>query len=123
MLNREVYARAIDDLKANREYIAVFKNTNNPVSCRLMNCRNCLFCESEDGCRAAFEKWANEYITDWASVPIDTKVIVRSADGTTETNRYYAGLRDGKPAVWAYGTTSWTNVGEVEHWHEIELAE
>ena len=45
--------------------------------------------------------------TDWAKIPVDTKVLCKDEDGWHR--RYFAGVDDkGKPVVFYFGANSWT---------------
>ena len=45
--------------------------------------------------------------TDWAKMPVDTKVLCKDEDGWHR--RYFAGVNDkGKPVVFYFGANSWT---------------
>lgn len=45
--------------------------------------------------------------TDWAKIPVDTKVLCKDEDGWHR--RYFAGVNDkGKPVVFYFGANSWT---------------
>lgn len=63
-------------------------------------------------CRKEIVKWCQEeYKIDWGSVPIDTKILVRTTLNDAWIKRYFAGYKDGEVYVWPYGKTSWTALG------------
>lgn len=62
---------------------------------------------------------------DWAKVPIDTKVLCVRDDGTS-LQHHYAGIYNGKPSTFGYGSTSWTSTNRqkppIWDWDKIKLA-
>lgn len=82
--------------------------------CRGLCCSQCDFI-SGGKCDEKVKEWAeSEYVepryeTDWASVPIDTPVLIK---GAVDNRRYFSKLLpDGRLAVFRNGRTSWSSHG------------
>lgn len=116
MKNKEKFAKELIELALSDEPVALSNGV--PTSCcRITSCRtNCDFGREASEiakCREKLREWAElEYVepryeTDWASVPVDTPVIVK---GAADNRRYFDALMpDGKLALFAAGRTSWTS--------------
>ena len=110
MKNKEKFAKEIVELIVNKHDVAVFNGKL--VACDDINCSEC---DLSGNCRSGFKEWAeSEYVEpryeiDWASVPVDTPVIVHDTIGI---NRRYFNkkLPHGKLSIYRDGTTSWSSV-------------
>lgn len=79
-------------------------------------------------CTCFADKWQcidiGEYlgVVDWESVEVDTPILV-SDDGVQWCRRHFAGYKNGKVWAFYYGTTSWSNNCEKDHyWKYAKLA-
>ena len=131
MTNYEKYRESIDLTLQRGEDLAFNKNTKEATACQRLNCKDCLFFRSADGCYCAIKamKWlVSEYKEpvepeiDWSKVPVDTPVLV-SDDGVNWERRYFVR----KPAeamfgVYSNGATSWSADGYVAWYRYAKLA-
>lgn len=106
--------------------MAIDTHTNKVVDCIDIDCEDCKFNISNNGC--AMEKWLNsEYVepekeeVDWSKVPIDTKILV-SDDEINWYRRYFAGIDKytNERLAWADGATSWANRSTMP-WKHVKL--
>ena len=109
--------------------IAIDIHTNKVVDCIDINCEDCKFNISNNGC--GMEEWLNsEYVepekeeVDWSKVPIDTPVLV-SDDNENWCKRHFAYYRDKRIRAFKSGLTSWTinDLSEVSGWKYGKLLE
>lgn len=112
MKNKEKFAKEIIEIAATGSSIAMRDGVLR--ECRGLPCYQCDFF-SNGKCDEKVKEWAeSEYVEpryeiDWASVPIDTPVIVHDTIGI---NRRYFNkkLPHGKLSIYRDGTTSWSSV-------------
>lgn len=85
-----------------------------------------------DHCRMLMSIWLmdeykepEELEVDWSTVPIDTKIYVRSSSDNGWVGRYFAKYENGAAYAWANGYTSWTSGGgdNVSPWKHARLVE
>lgn len=83
--------------------------------CDGLKCKECDFYDEHLGCGKNRIKWAeSEYIVpkyeiDWASVPVDTPVLIK---GAMDNRRYFSRpLPDERLVVFRNGRTSWSSHG------------
>lgn len=127
MLNKEKYADEIFDFAIYGKMFGI--NNGKPKSCASM--KLCKGCEYKNilGCREKLKEWLNsEYVDttmDWNNVPIDTPIWVRDIENAKWSNRYFAGIKDGKVYGWKNGKTSWTvgSENECTYWKYAMMAE
>ena len=120
MNNYENQKKAIDLILQENCAIAVDKDTKEVMTCRELNCENCLFSyryNEHHYCNVNRIKWlVAEYAepkVDWSKVPVDTPVLV-SNDGEHWNRRYFSRVVNNIPHVWMFGRTSWTANGKEE---------
>lgn len=112
MKNKDKFAKEIIEIAATGSSIAMCNGVLREC-CGLL-CSQCDF--SSDGlCNEKIKEWAeSEYIepryeTDWASVPVDTPVLIK---GAVDNRRYFSKLLpDERLAVFRNGRTSWSSHG------------
>lgn len=118
MTNYEKHKEKIDKVLHDDTYmIAIDTNEKEVVTCRELNCKNCLFSHhynKNTRCEVNRIKWlVAEYVepveteVDWSKVPVDTPVLV-SHDGKKWCHRHFSRVVNGIPYAWMYGSTSWT---------------
>ena len=119
MNNAEKYQKSIDPILQRGEHIALNKNTKAIVSCRKLDCEDCLFSRRYNwpyDCILNRTKWLVEEYTkpevDWTKVQVDTPVLV-SDDGIKWFRRYFAKVSSlGAIYVYCNGATSWSADGD-----------
>ena len=63
-------------------------------------------------------------ITPYDDWPIDAKVVVwNNSTPNLKINRYFSGVKGGKPTTWSDGATSWSNNEYRNTWDNAELVE
>ena len=113
MTNKEKFAEQILDIACSGSKLAVDKATSEPIACRKLECKHCLFnAHGFDNCGDNAEKWANsEYVEppiDWSKVAVDTPILVRDNSFSEWGKRYFAKYENGGVYAWSNGTTSWS---------------
>lgn len=110
MKNKEKFAKEIIEIACLGEELAVSSGVVR--KCRGLPCRECAFYSDEIECNEMRKTWAeSEYVepryeTDWASVPVDTPVIIK---GFKSNRRYFSRiLPDGRISIFSHGRTSWS---------------
>ena len=123
MLNREKYAKEILDIACSVEAIALWRGKI--CSCDDIRCDMCDFYSSD--CNERIKEWANsEYAeppVDWSMVPVDTPILVRSAEEHAWIHRYFAKYENGSVYAWTDGRTSWSDGKNMTMWGRAKLAE
>ena len=112
MKNKEKFAKEIIEIAATGSSVAMRNGVLR--ECRGLCCSQCDFI-SGGKCDEKIKEWAeSEYIepryeTDWASVPVDTPVLIK---GAVDNRRYFSKLLpDERLAVFRNGRTSWSSHG------------
>ena len=109
MKNKEKFAKEIVEIAATGTSIAMCNGVLR--ECRGLYCSQCDFCSDRE-CDEKIKEWAeSEYVEpkyeiDWASVPVDTPVIIK---GFKSNRRYFSRiLPDGRISIFSHGRTSWS---------------
>lgn len=112
MKNKEKFAKEIIEIAVTGSSVAMRNGVLR--ECRGLCCSQCDFI-SGGKCDEKIKEWAeSEYIepryeTDWASVPVDTPVLIK---GAVDNRRYFSKLLpDERLAVFRNGRTSWSSHG------------
>lgn len=112
MKNKEKFAKEIVEIACSGGLVAMRNGVLR--ECRGLNCSQCDFI-SGGKCHEKIKEWAeSEYIEpryeiDWASVPVDTPVIIK---GVASNRRYFSRiLSDGRISTFSNGRTSWSAQG------------
>ena len=113
MKNKEKFAKEIMEIAATGSSIAMRDGVLR--ECRGLNCSQCDFYDGGALCDSKCKAWAeSEYVEpkyeiDWASVPVDTPVIIK---GVASNRRYFSRiLSDGRISTFSNGRTSWSAQG------------
>ena len=113
MKNKEKFAKEIIEIAATGSSIAMRDGVLR--ECRGLNCSQCDFYDGGALCDSKCKAWAeSEYVEpkyeiDWASVPVDTPVIIK---GVASNRRYFSRiLSDGRISTFSNGRTSWSAQG------------
>ena len=128
MLNKEKYAKDLEEILVIGGPFAFDKKLNEVCTCRNISCSICKFFVG-DGCSENRKEWLNrEYVEsemDWDEVPIDTPILVRDSEKVEWKKRHFAYIDDGKVCTWCNGATSWSADGNnsVCPWEYAKLAE
>ena len=109
MKNKEKFAKEIIEIAATGTSVAMCNGVLR--ECRGLYCSQCDF-YSDRECDEKIKEWAeSEYVEpkyeiDWASVPVDTPVIIK---GFKSNRRYFSRiLPDGRISIFSHGRTSWS---------------
>ena len=110
MKNKEKFAKEIIEIAATGSSIAMCNGVLR--ECRGLPCSQCEFYDGGALCDSKCKAWAeSEYVEpkyeiDWASVPVDTPVIIK---GFKSNRRYFSRiLPDGRISIFSHGRTSWS---------------
>lgn len=110
MKNKEKFAKEIIEIAVAGSSIAMRDGVLQ--ECHGLPCSQCDFCSDRE-CDEKVKEWAeSEYVEpkyeiDWASVPVDTPVLIK---GAVDDRRYFSRLLpDGRLAVFPEGRTSWSS--------------
>ena len=113
MKNKEKFAKEIIEIAATGSSIAMRDGVLR--ECRGLNCSQCDFYDGGALCDSKCKAWAeSEYVEpkyeiDWASVPVDTPVLIK---GAMDNRKYFSRLLpDERLAVFRDGRTSWSSHG------------
>lgn len=116
MKNKEKFAKEIIEIAATGSSIAMCNGVLR--ECRGLPCSQCEFYDGGALCDSKCKAWAeSEYVEpkyeiDWASVPVDTPVLIK---GAADNRRYFSRLLpDERLAVFRNGRTSWSSYGIVK---------
>lgn len=125
MLNKEKYAKELEQILVNGDVLAVDKNHNKIISC--CDCSRCKF-STDVGCEEKRREWLNsEYVepeVDWSKVPVDTPILVRNCENYPWEKRYFANYDNGMVCAWDDGKTSWSiDDNSVCPWEYAKIAE
>ena len=112
MKNKEKFAKEIVEIAVTGSSVAMRNGVLR--ECRGLCCSQCDFI-SCGKCNEKIKEWAeSEYVepryeTDWASVPVNTPVLIK---GAVDNRRYFSKLLpDERLAVFRNGRTSWSSHG------------
>lgn len=110
MKNKEKFAKEIVEIACSGEKLAVSSGVIR--KCIGLPCYKCSFYREGIECDEMRKTWAeSEYVEpkyeiDWASVPVDTPVIIK---GIKSSRRYFSRiLPDGRISIFSHGRTSWS---------------
>ena len=128
MKNKEKFAKEIVEIACSGSKLALYNGEIR--ACKSLLCSECEFCNRGVPCDSKCKAWAeSEYVEpkyeiDWASVPVDTPVLIK---GAVDNRRYFSKLLpNGMLAVFRNGRTSWSGCGiaaeTVLHKSNIVLA-
>lgn len=130
MTNKEKYYDVLMNHALAGVDIAIDKNTNKIMPCKMSKCSLCKCGQYRDlTCGEYKLKWLNEeYIepepeTDWSKVEVDTPILVRATKTGLWEVRYFAKYKDGKVWCWDNGKTSYTSICTVSiyNWNFSKL--
>ena len=113
MKNKEKFAKEIVEIACSGNKLALY---NGEICvCKSLMCSECEFYNGGVACDSKRKAWAeSEYVEpkyeiDWASVPVDTPVLIK---GAVDNRRYFSRLLpDERLAVFRNGRTSWSSHG------------
>lgn len=115
MTNKEKYYDELINYALVGVDIAIGKNTNKIMPCKMSKCSLCKCGQYRDlTCGEYKLKWLNEeYIepapeTDWSKVEVDTPILVKNIESQAWIVKYFAKNEDGKVWCWSDGRTSYT---------------
>lgn len=113
MKNKEKFAKEIIEVACSGGVLAMSSGIIR--KCTELPCRKCSFNIDGIECDEMRKAWAeSEYVEpkyeiDWASVPVDTPVIIK---GIKSNRRYFSRiLPDGRISIFSNGRTSWSAQG------------
>lgn len=113
MKNKEKFAKEIMEIACSGNKLALYNGEIR--ACKSLMCSECEFYNGGVPCDSKCKAWAeSEYVepkyeTDWASVPVDTPVIIK---GVASNRRYFSRiLSDGRISIFSHGRTSWSAQG------------
>lgn len=120
MNNYEKHQESIDPMLQRGEHVALNKDTKEIVSCRKLECENCMFSRRYNwpyDCTLNRTKWlveeCNNTEVDWSRIPSDTPIFV-SNDGKNWKRRYFVRkTAENMFCVYSNGATSWSSNGRV----------
>lgn len=113
MKNKEKFAKEIVEIACSGSKLALYNGEIR--ACKSLMCSECEFCNRGVPCDSKCKAWAEsecvepKYEIDWASVPVDTPVLIK---GAVDNRRYFSRLLpDERLAVFRNGRTSWSSHG------------
>lgn len=113
MKNKEKFAKEIVEIACSGNKLALYDGEIR--ACKSLPCSECDFYNGGVLCDSKCKAWAeSEYVKlkheiDWASVPVDTPVIIK---GFNFNRRYFSRiLPDGRISTFSHGRTSWSAQG------------
>ena len=113
MKNKEKFAKEIVEIACSGSKLAL--HNGEIRACKSLLCSKCEFCNRVVPCDSKRKAWAeSEYVEpkyeiDWASVPVDTPVLIK---GAMDNRKYFSRLLpDERLAVFRDGRTSWSSHG------------
>lgn len=113
MKNKEKFAKEIVEITCSGSKLALYNGEIR--ACKSLMCSKCEFYNGLLSCNSKCKAWAeSEYVEpkheiDWASVPVDTPVLIK---GAVDNRRYFSRLLpDERLAVFRNGRTSWSSHG------------
>ena len=116
MKNKEKFAKEIVEIAVTGSSVAMRNGVLR--ECRGLCCSQCDFI-SGGKCHEKIKAWAeSEYVEpkyeiDWASVPIDTPVLLKE-EYNVDNKRYFCKtLSEGALALFINGRTSWSSIAEA----------
>lgn len=117
MKNKEKFAKEIVEIACSGSKLAL---CNGEIRvCKDLTCSECEFCGKGVACDLKRKAWAeSEYVEpkyeiDWASVPVDTPVLLKEKDNVDNKRYFYKTLSEGTLALFINGRTSWSSIAEA----------
>lgn len=116
MKNKEKFAKEIIEIAATGTSVAMCNGVLR--ECRGLYCSQCDF-YSDRECDEKIKEWAeSEYVEpkyeiDWASVPVDTPVLLKEKNNVDNKRYFYKTLSEGTLALFINGRTSWSSIAEA----------
>lgn len=117
MKNKEKFAKEIVEIACSGEKLAVSSGVIR--KCYGLSCYKCFFYRDGIECDEMRKTWAeSEYVEpkyeiDWASVPVDTPVLLKEKDNVDNKRYFYKTLSEGTLALFINGRTSWSSIAEA----------
>ena len=117
MKNKEKFAKEIVEIACSGEKLAVSSGVIR--KCYGLSCYKCSFYRDGIECDEMRKTWAeSEYVEqkyeiDWASVPVDTPVLLKEKDNVDNKRYFYKTLSEGTLALFINGRTSWSSIAEA----------
>ena len=114
MKNKEKFAKEIVEIACSGEKLAVSSGVIR--KCYGLSCYKCSFYRDGIECDEMRKTWAeSEYVEpkyeiDWASVPVDTPVLLKEKDNVDNKRYFYKTLSEGTLALFINGRTSWSSI-------------
>lgn len=132
MTNYEKHKETIDNMWEQGFGIGLKGETNEISPCHELECDECglssRYCGASD-CGTSMAKWLvaeyKEPTVDWAKVPIDKPILVKSKGDRRWYKRYFAGVsEEGEIMTWSGGKTSWSvfDANDKVGWEYAKLA-
>lgn len=113
MKNKEKFAKEIVEIACSGSKLALYNGEIR--ACKSLMCSECEFYNGGVPCDSKCKAWAeSEYVEpryeiDWASVPVDTPVLIK---GAVDNRKYFSRLLpDERLAVFRDGRTFWSSHG------------
>lgn len=116
MKNKEKFAKEIVEIAVTGSSVAMRNGVLR--ECRGLCCSQCDFI-SGGKCHEKIKEWAeSEYVEpkyeiDWASVPVDTPVLLKEKNNVDNKRYFYKTLSEGTLALFINGRTSWSSIAEA----------
>lgn len=117
MKNKEKFAKEIVEIACSGEKLAVSSGVIR--KCYGLSCYKCSFYRDGIECDEMRKTWADseyvepKYEIDWASVPVDTPVLLKEKDNVDNKRYFYKTLSEGTLALFINGRTSWSSIAEA----------
>lgn len=117
MKNKEKFAKEIVEIACSGEVLAVSSGIIR--KCAGLPCYKCSFYRDGIECNEMRKTWAeSEYVEpkyeiDWASVPVDTPVLLKDKDNVDNKRYFCRTLSEGALALFINGRTSWSSIAEA----------
>ena len=117
MKNKEKFAKEIIEVACSGSKLALY---NGEICvCKSLMCSECEFYNGGVPCDSKCKAWAeSEYVEpkyeiDWASVPVDTPVLLKDKDNVDNKRYFCRTLSEGALALFINGRTSWSSIAEA----------
>ena len=117
MKNKEKFAKEIIEIACSGNKLAL--HDGEIRACKSLLCSECDFCNGGVPCDSKRKAWAeSEYVKpkyeiDWASVPVDTPVLLKDKNNVDNKRYFYKTLSEGALALFINGRTSWSSIAEA----------
>ena len=117
MKNKEKFAKEIVEIACSGSKLALYDGEIR--ACKSLMCSKCEFYNGGVPCDSKCKAWAeSEYVEpkyeiDWASVPVDTPVLLKDKNNVDNKRYFYKTLSEGALALFINGRTSWSSIAEA----------